>query len=144
MKLPKSKNFAILQYAMGLLLIVAFSAIASVILYSFKPQFALMGVLAGGTLGAVLAVHEYTVYGCVAGMLLGFLIAPIFFFAVDLETAGLALFICSLMGAILGEPARAFFMPETYEEHNSKYSNKTPKKLKDATEATASSQTLER
>ena len=90
-------------------LIVAFGAIGSVLAGNFGDQYSLVGLFLGSALGAFIAVYESTIIGCLIGMIVGVLISPILYHFIDFETAYLAVFISSLIGAILGEPVASFW-----------------------------------
>ncbi len=90
-------------------LIVAFGAIGSVLAGNFGDQYSLVGLFLGSALGAFIAVYESTIIGCLIGMIVGVLISPVLYHFIDFETAYLAVFISSLIGAILGEPVASFW-----------------------------------
>lgn len=108
-----------MAYALVCTLIVAFGAIGSVLAGNFGEQFSLLGLFLGASLGAFIAVYESTVIGCIVGMLVGVLISPVLYHFIDFETAYLAVFISSLIGAILGEPIASFWHEADYSEDKS-------------------------
>ncbi len=101
-------------------LIVAFGAIGSVLAGNFGDQYSLVGLFLGSALGAFIAVYESTIIGCMIGMIVGALISPVIYYFIDLETAYLAIFISSLIGAILGEPVASFWHEADYSNSNEK------------------------
>ncbi len=108
-----------MAYALVCTLIVAFGAIGSVLAGNFGEQYSLLGLFLGASLGAFIAVYESTVIGCIVGMLVGVLISPVLYHFIDFETAYLAVFISSLIGAILGEPIASFWHEADYSEDKS-------------------------
>lgn len=118
--LDNSSSFGkFMAYALVCTLIVAFGAIGSVLAGNFGEQFSLLGLFLGASLGAFIAVYESTVIGCIVGMLVGVLISPVLYHFIDFETAYLAVFISSLIGAILGEPIASFWHEADYSEDKS-------------------------
>ena len=101
-------------------LIVAFGAIGSVLAGNFGDQYSLVGLFLGSALGAFIAVYESTIIGCMIGMIIGALISPVIYYFIDFETAYLAIFISSLIGAILGEPVASFWHEADYSSSNEK------------------------
>lgn len=99
-------------------LVVAFAALGIFIAAFWAPEYALVGLLAGSSLGAFIAVHESTLIGCLGGMLVGLIASPFVYMILDFETSYMVVFIFSLLGAVLGEPL-AFFWRETDEEAGS-------------------------
>ncbi len=96
-------------------LVVAFAALGIFIAAFWAPEYALVGLLVGSSLGAFIAVHESTLIGCLGGMLVGLIAAPFVYMILDFETSYMVVFIFSLLGAVLGEPL-AFFWRETDED----------------------------
>lgn len=118
--LDNSSSFGkFMAYALVCTLIVAFGAIGSVLAGNFGEQYSLLGLFLGASLGAFIAVYESTVIGCIVGMLVGVLISPVLYHFIDFETAYLAVFISSLIGAILGEPIASFWHEADYSEDKS-------------------------
>ncbi|HOY66914.1 MAG TPA: hypothetical protein PLP29_08495 [Candidatus Ozemobacteraceae bacterium] len=105
----------LLAYAMISTLVVAFAALGIFIAAFWAPEYALVGLLVGSSLGAFIAVHESTLIGCLGGMLVGLIAAPFVYMILDFETSYMVVFIFSLLGAVLGEPL-AFFWRETDED----------------------------
>ena len=102
-------------------LIAAFGAIGSVLAGNFGDQYSLVGLFLGSALGAFIAVYESTIIGCMIGMLIGACISPVIYHFIDFETAYLAVFISSLIGAILGEPVASFWHEaDDYSNDNEK------------------------
>ena len=99
----------ILVYAMTSTIVVAFGSLGALIMGVLAPEGSLLGLLLGSVLGAFLAVHESTIVGCVVGMLLGLCVSPFVYLVVDQETAFMTVFLCSLLGAFLGEPFAHFW-----------------------------------
>lgn len=99
----------VLVYAMISTLVVSFGALGASIADYIAPEFALIGLLLGSTLGAAISVHEATVVGCMAGMLGGGILAPFVFAVLDFETSYMVVFVFSLFGAFLGEPIAQFW-----------------------------------
>jgi len=99
----------LLAYAMISTLVVAFAALGVFIAAYWVPEYALIGLLLGSSLGAFIAVHESTLIGCLCGMLTGMVAAPFVYMIIDFETSYMVVFVFSLLGAILGEPFAAFW-----------------------------------
>ncbi len=108
-----------MTYVMICTLIIAFGAIGSVLAGNFGEQFSLIGLFLGSALGAFIAVYESSIIGCIIGMIIGVILAPLIYFFIDFETAYLAVFITSLMGAILGEPVASFWNEAEYSTEGS-------------------------
>lgn len=118
--LENSSTFGrLMAYVLVCTLIVAFGAIGSVLAGNFGEQYSLLGLFLGSALGAFIAVYQSTVVGCITGMIVGMFLAPLLYFYIDFETAYLAVFICSLIGAILGEPVASFWQEADYSEDKS-------------------------
>jgi len=90
-------------------LVVAYAALGVFLAAYWDPEYALLGLLLGSSLGAFIAVHESTLIGCLCGMLTGMIAAPFVYMIIDFETSYMVVFIFSLFGAFLGEPVAVFW-----------------------------------
>ncbi|MBF0499559.1 MAG: hypothetical protein HQM09_05475 [Candidatus Riflebacteria bacterium] len=105
----------LLIYGMISTLVVCFGSIGAFIGIYIAPEFALVGLLLGSVLGVFLALQESTIVGSIVGMLIGICIGMFVYLVLDFETAYMVVFVCSLLGAFLGEPF-AYFWKESAGE----------------------------
>lgn len=102
----------VLLYGLISTLIATFAAVGTLVASYLVPEYALIGLLAGSTLGALIALCDATIIGCVAGMVVGLILAIPTFLLLDFETAYLLVFILSLGGAIMGHPVSTWLGAE--------------------------------
>ncbi len=93
-----------LLYGLVSTLIITFAAIGTLIAAFFVPEYALVGLLLGSTLGTMIALNDATIFGCLAGMLVGLVLGVPTFLIIDFETAYMVVFAASLLGAVMGQP----------------------------------------
>ena len=129
-----SNTTRLMIYAIICTLVVAFGAMGAVLTFKIAPQYSLMGLFLGSAIGAFLSVYESTIIGCMTGMIVGLLAAPVVYHFIDFETAYMLIFVLSLFGAFCGEPIAYFWReanainPEDKNELNEDCSIETQEK----------------